>query len=114
MAKGYNMPSGGKSGGSMMSQLAKLQEQMQAAQESLANETVTETAGGGAVSISMTGDQQCTAIRIEPDLLSDGDAELLQDMLLAAFNKALESSRKLSEEKMAPFTNLLSGFGMGR
>ena len=39
---------------------------------------------------------------------------MLEDMLLAAVNKALESSHKLSEEKMAPFTNMLSGFGMGR
>ena len=62
----------------------------------------------------MTGDQQCKGIKIDPDLLKDGDAEMLEDMLLAAVNKALESSHKLSEEKMAPFTNMLSGFGMGR
>jgi len=61
----------------------------------------------------MTGDQHCTAVLIDPELLADGDAELLQDMVLAATNKALDASRKLSEEQMAPFTNMLSGFGMG-
>lgn len=98
----------------MMSQLAKLQEQIAQAQEEIANETVTETSGGGAVSVTMTGNQHCKAIKIDPDLLTEGDAEMLEDMLLAAVNKALESSHKLSEEKMAPFTNMLSGFGMGR
>lgn len=98
----------------MMSQLAKLQEQIAQAQEEIANETVTETSGGGAVSVTMTGDQHCKAIKIDPDLLTEGDAEMLEDMLLAAINKALESSHKLSEEKIAPFTNMLSGFGMGR
>lgn len=113
MAKGFNArPSA--SGGNMMSQLAKLQEQMAQAQDEIANETVTETSGGGAVSVTMSGDQQCKAIKVDPDLLADGDVEMLEDMLLAAVNKALESSRKLSEEKMAPFTNMLSGFGMGR
>ena len=113
MAKGYNArPSA--SGGNMMSQLAKLQEQMAQAQEEIANMTVTETSGGGAVSVTMTGSQECTAIKVDPELLTDVDAEMLEDMLLAAVNKALESSRRISEEKMAPFTNMLSGFGMGR
>lgn len=110
MAKGYNAP-GGKQGGNMMSQIARMQEQMAQAQDELANEMVTETVGGGAVSVTMTGDQQVTAVVIEPDLVKDGDVEMLQDMILAAVNKAAESSKKLSEDKMAPFTNLLSGFG---
>ncbi len=112
MAKGYRAP-GGKAGGNMMAQIAKLQEQMEQAQAELAEKTVTESAGGGAVQVTMTGDQHCTAVLIDPELLADGDAELLQDMVLAATNKALDASRKLSEEQMAPFTNMLSGFGMG-
>ncbi len=62
----------------------------------------------------MTGDQRCTAVSIEEDVLKDADAEMLQDLLLAAINKALDSTRALSEEKMAPFANLLGGMGMGR
>ena len=63
---------------------------------------------------AINGTCELLGIKIDPDLLKDGDAEMLEDMLLAAVNKALESSHKLSEEKMAPFTNMLSGFGMGR
>jgi DNA-binding YbaB/EbfC family protein len=98
----------------MMAQIAKLQEQMAAAQAEIAEAQVTETAGGGAVSITMTGDQKCVAVTVQEDVLKDADAEMLQDMLLTAINKALDSTRALSEEKMAPFANLLGGMGMGR
>ena len=112
MAKGFNRPPA-MGGGGMMAQIKRLQEQMEAAQEQLTHETVTSSAGGGAVKVTMTGDQRCTAVVIDPELLADGDAELLQDMVLTATNKALDASRQLSEEQMAPFTNMLSGFGMG-
>jgi len=97
----------------MMSQIAKLQEQMAQAQAELAETTITETVGGGAVSVTMSGDQSCRAVTIDPDLLVDADVEMLQDLILSAVNKALESSRKLSEDKMAPFTSMLGGFGLG-
>ena len=84
MAKGYNRPPTGKAGGGggMMKQLRKLQEQMEQAQAQLAEETVTGTSGGGAVKVTMTGDQRCTRVEIDPELLKDADAEMLQDMLL--------------------------------
>lgn len=114
MAKGYRAPSGGTKGQSnMMAQLAKLQEQMAQAQAELADKTVTETAGGGAISVTMSGNQVCKGVEIDPGLLEDADAEMLQDLVLAAVNKALDSSRALSEEKMAPFSNMLGGLGMG-
>ncbi|MCK9246011.1 MAG: YbaB/EbfC family nucleoid-associated protein [Anaerolineaceae bacterium] len=114
MAKGYRGPSGGSKGqGNMMAQLAKMQEQMAQAQAELADETVTETAGGGAVSVTMSGNQICKAVEIDPQLLEDTDAEMLQDLVLTAVNKALDSSRSLSEEKMAPFTSMLGGLGLG-
>ena len=53
-------------------------------------------------------------VHIEPDLLTSGDTEMVQDLVLTAVNKALASAKALSENKMAPFTNLLSGMGMGR
>ena len=114
MAKGYRAPSGGGKGqGNMMANLAKLQEQMAQAQAEVAEETVTESAGGGAVSVTMSGNQVCKGVQIDPGLLEDVDAEMLQDMILAAVNKALDSSRALSEEKIAPFTSMLGGLGMG-
>ncbi len=113
MAKGYRGPSGGaRPQGNMMAQIAKLQEQMGAAQDELENEFVTESAGGGAVSVTMSGKQVCSAIVIDAGLLEDGDAEMLQDLVLTAVNKALDSSRQLSEDKMAPFSSMLGGFGL--
>ena len=101
MAKGFKAPKMQSQGG-MMGQLQKLQEQLQATQAQLAEETVTATAGGGAVTITVTGDQVCRSIVIEPDVLQDGDVEMLQDLLLAAFNSALEKSRELAAERLGP------------
>jgi len=95
---------GGGSQAGMMQQLQQMQEQLAAAQEKLAEETVTATAGGGAISVTMTGDQKCTDVQIAPDFLEDMDAEMLQDMLLSAVNLALDKSRELAAEKMGPLT----------
>ena len=83
-------------------QLQQMQQQLAEAQEKLAEETVTATAGGGAISVTMTGDQKCTEVKIAPDFLEDMDAEMLQDMVLSAVNMALDQSRELAAEKMGP------------
>ena len=113
MAKGFNRPSGGggMQQGGMMNQLKKLQEQMEAAQAQLALETTTASVGGGAVKVTMTGDQHCKTVEIDPDLLKDADAEMLQDLILSAVNMALDQSRKLQEDRMGPLTGGLSGLG---
>ena len=101
MAKGFNKgPAGGQAG--MMQQLQRLQQQMADAQEKLAEETVTATAGGGAIKVTMTGDQQCRSVEIDPALLKDADAEMLQDLVLTAVNLALEKSRELQQQVMGP------------
>jgi DNA-binding YbaB/EbfC family protein len=101
MAKGFNKgPAMG--GNPMMAQLQKLQAQMAAAQEQLAVETVSATAGGGAIKVTMTGDQKCTGVEIDPDFLKDADAEMLNDMVLTAVNLALEKSKELQEKMMGP------------
>ena len=94
-----------------MNQIRRLQEQMEAAQAQLAEETVTATVGGGAIKLTMTGDQKCKSVEIDPDLLKDADAEMLQDMLLSAVNMALEQSRQLQAERMGPLAGGLSGLG---
>jgi hypothetical protein len=68
----------------------------------LAEETVTATVGGGAVKITLTGDQHCQAIAIDPALLADADVEMLQDLLLTAFNTALDQSRELAAQRLGP------------
>mgnify|MGYP001172372201 CR=1 FL=1 len=101
MAKGFNKgPAMG--GGGMMQQLQKLQQQMAEAQAKLAEETVSATAGGGAIKVTMTGDQKCKSVEISPEFLKDADAEMLQDMVLSAVNMALDESRALQEMLMGP------------
>jgi DNA-binding YbaB/EbfC family protein len=97
MAKGFNRPVGGAGGGQggMMAQIQRLQAQ-------LADEVVTASAGGGAIKVTMTGDQKCRAVEISPDLLKDADAEMLQDLVLSAVNMALDQSRELAAQKMGP------------
>jgi len=98
-------------GGGMMNQIRKMQEQLAQAQAQLAEETVTATAGGGAVKVTMTGDQNCKGVSIDPELLKDADAEMLQDLILTAVNLALEQSRKLQEDRLGPLAGGLSGLG---
>ena len=91
---------GGQMG--MMQQIQKLQEQLVQAQEQLAQETVEYSAGGGAIKVVMTGDQRCQSVAIDPQIVADGDAEMLQDLVLAAVNGALDASRALASERMGP------------
>jgi nucleoid-associated protein EbfC len=102
MAKGFNRPPGSGNQGGMMQQLQRLQQQMAEAQEKLAQETVEATAGGGAVKVTVTGDQKCQSVVIDPELLKEADAEMLQDLILTAVNLALEKSRELQEQTMGP------------
>ena len=103
MAKGFKGPKM-QNPMSMMGQLQKLQEQIKATQDQLAEETVTAAAGGGAIKITITGDQRCRAVEIDPALLQDTDVEMLQDLVLTAFNNALEASRNLAAERLGPLT----------
>ena len=104
MAKGFNRgaPIGGQAG--MMQQIQRMQKQMEEAQAKLAEATVSATAGGGAIKVTMTGDQKCKSVEISPEFLKDADAELLQDMVLSAVNMALDESRALQEKMMGPIS----------
>ncbi|HNZ12240.1 MAG TPA: YbaB/EbfC family nucleoid-associated protein [Anaerolineaceae bacterium] len=110
MAKGFNRPVGGRNqGGGMMQQIQRLQEQMAQAQAQLAEETVTATVGGGVVKVTMTGAQVCRSVEIDPEVLKDADAEMLQDLILSAVNLALDQSRELAAQRMEPLTGGLAG-----
>lgn len=112
MAKGYNRPRAPKGGG-MMAQIQQMQEQMAQAQAALAEETVTATVGGGVIAVTMTGDQVCKSVEIAPELLEDADVDMLQDLIHSAINAALDQSRALAADKMAPFSDMLGGLGLG-
>jgi DNA-binding YbaB/EbfC family protein len=101
MAKGFKAPKMNNPMG-MMGQIQKLQEQIQQVQDQLAEETVSASAGGGAVKITVTGNQVCKGVEIDPELLKDADVEMLQDLILTAFNNALEASRNMAAERLGP------------
>jgi len=103
MAKGFNRPPGGGQSG-MLQQFQRLQQQLAEAQAKLAEETVTATAGGGAVKVVMTGDQKCKAVELAPQLVKEADAEMLQDLVLSAVNLALDQSRELAAGRLGPIT----------
>ena len=111
MAKGFKSknPMGtnpmGKGSMGMMQQLQKLQQQMEQVQAQLAEETVTASAGGGAVAVTVTGDQHCRGVTIDPEVLKDGDVEMLQDLILTAFNSALDKSREMAAERLGPLAS---------
>ena len=88
----------------MRQQIMKLQEEMLQTQEALGEETVTVTAGGGVVEVTMTGHQRVQSIRIDPMVVDPEDVEMLEDMVVAAVNEALEKSRELAAERMSAYT----------
>ena len=97
----------------MMKQVQKMQQDMAAAQEQLANETVTSSAGGGMVTVTVTGDLVVKDITIAPDAIDPDDPELLQDMVLAAMNEALRQAQELAANKMGGLTGGLDLGGLG-
>ena len=108
MAKGFKSPKM-KNPMGMMQQIQQLQEQLAAAQAKLTEETVIGTAGGGAVKVIVTGDQRCKAVEIDSSLLADGDVEMLQDLILTAFNQAQEAAQNLATERLGPLTGGIPG-----
>ncbi len=108
------------SAGGLMAQYQQMQADMAKAQQELENETVTVTAGGGAISIVITGHQRLQSIAIDPDLIDPEEAEMLQDMLVAGINAAIEQSQAMSAERMESITgdmgglqDMLGGMGLG-
>jgi DNA-binding YbaB/EbfC family protein len=95
-----------------MRQLQKMQEDLVKAQEALAAETVEVEAGGGAIKIVITGNQHVKSVTIKPETLDTSDPEWtndLQDLLVVAFNQAIEKSQALASERMNAATGGLSG-----
>ena len=93
-------------------QIEQLQSQMAQLEASLAETVVTATAGGGAVIIEMTGDQQLRSLKIKPEVVDPEDVEMLQDLIMAAFTEAMEKSRRLAAEKFGPLTGGLDIAGL--
>jgi DNA-binding YbaB/EbfC family protein len=86
----------------LMQQAQKMQENMQRAQEELANLEVTGNAGGSMVSVTITGRMECRKVRIDPSVM--GDPEMVEDLVAAAFNDAVNKANAASQERMGAAT----------
>jgi nucleoid-associated protein EbfC len=93
---------GGAGNRGMLQNLQRFQEEMERAQHELEEETISVTSGGGAISIVMTGAQLCRSVRISQEAFQGADADLLGDMLVAAFNQATQASKELAQKKLGP------------
>lgn len=93
----------------MMQQLQQAQTEMMAAQDQLKNEAVEASAGGGMVSVKISGDLQLQEIKIDKAAVDPEDVEILQDMVLAAVNEAVRSAQQLAEQRMS---GIAGGLGL--
>ena len=90
--------------GKMMKEAQKLQQKMMEKQAELAEKEVTGSSGGGMVKVVATADQQIRSIVIEKEVIDPADAEMLQDLLVAAVNDALTKGKDLMKEEMSGLT----------
>jgi nucleoid-associated protein EbfC len=97
----------------MMAQVQRMQQEMAAAQEQLAQETVSASSGGGMVSVEVTGDLRVTAVTIDPQAVDPEDVEMLADMVTAAVNEALRAAQELAAGRMGGATEGLDLGGLG-
>ena len=101
----------------MLRQVQKMQQDMEAAQESLKSEEVQATAGGGMVTVTVSGELEVKSVKIDPEAVDPEDTEMLQDMVLAATNEALRKAQQLAADKMNAVTGGLDlgalGGGLG-
>ena len=86
----------------LMQQAQKMQEDMQRAQEELASLEITGNAGGGMVSVTISGRMECRRVRIDPGVLAD--PEMTEDLVAAAFNDAVNKANAASQEKLGAAT----------
>ena len=96
----------------MLRQVQKMQHEMEAAQEQLRHEIVEASAGGGMVTVKVSGDLDVKSIAIDPAAVDPEDVEILADMVLAAVNEALRSAQELAASKLGGITGGLGGLGL--
>ncbi|HEX5225077.1 MAG TPA: YbaB/EbfC family nucleoid-associated protein [Solirubrobacteraceae bacterium] len=97
----------------MMAQVQKMQHDMEVAQEELRNEIVEASAGGGMVTVKISGALELREVKIDPQAVDPDDAEILADMVLAAVNEALRKAQELAERKLGGATGGLDLGSLG-
>ena len=88
----------------MMKQMQKMQRDMEKMQAEAAEKTVEASAGGGAVTVTVSGNQKVKAVKINPDAVDLDDIEMLEDMVMAATNEALEKSKDMVAGELSKLT----------
>lgn len=96
----------------MLKQVQKMQEEMQKVQSELGNLTVSEEAGGGMIKATANGNKEIISIEIDAQVIEKEEKEILEDLVVAAVNKALASAAKIAEEEMAKVTKGMLPPGM--
>ncbi len=99
--KGFDM-------GGMLRQAQKMQKEMARVQEDLKKRVVEGTAGGGMVTAQVTGGMELVALKIDPQVLSPGEKDVLEEMIVAAVNAAAKEAQKMLQQEMGKLTG-----GMG-
>ena len=96
----------------MLQQVQKMQQDMMAAQEALKDEQVEASAGGGMVSVVISGDLVVKSIRIDPEAIDPEDPDMLSDLVLAAVNEGLRAAQELAASKLGGISGGLGGLGL--
>lgn len=96
----------------MIKQAQKMQAEITSVQEEIENENFSATAGGGVVEITMNGRKQVKALNIKPEAVDKDDIEMLQDLLISAFNECVSKIEEASEERMGAVTGGVSFPGL--
>ena len=108
--------SAGMGGGSMQKQLQQMQamqRQMEALQAEIEEKEVQTTAGGGAVSVTVSGKKEVTAVKISPEAVDPDDVEMLEDLIMAATNEAFRQLEEANNNAMSKLTGGMGGLGGG-
>ena len=113
MAKRGGFPGGGMPGNmnNLMKQAQRMQRQMEESQKELETKDFTAKAGGGAVSVTVTGAKVIKSVEISKEVVDPDDVEMLQDLIVAATNEALSQVDEENSKVMGKMTGGLGGFG---
>lgn len=113
MAKRGGFPGGGMPGNmnNLMKQAQRMQKQMEDTTKELETKTWEASAGGGAVSVTVSGKKEVVAVKLSQEVVDPDDVEMLEDLIMAAANEALRKMDEESTQAMGNITGGLGGFG---
>lgn len=96
----------------MLQQVKQMQAEMMEVQEKLKDEVVEASAGGGMVTVKVTGDLRVLSVEIDPQAVDPADTEILQDMVTAAVNEGIRAAQQLTEQRMGSIAGGMQGLGL--